>query len=75
MKFHKRNKEVYMKNINKQIKKLAKLKSKNASFISLYLNTKWENDDQKERVRIFFNRKSDNKMGVNHAIDATTRNG
>jgi peptide subunit release factor 1 (eRF1) len=47
-----------MKNINKEIKKLAKLSSSNAPFLSFYINTKWESDQQKERVRIFFNRKS-----------------
>ena len=37
----------------KEIKKLAKIPETDYPFISLYLNTKWEDEKQRERVRLF----------------------
>ena len=37
----------------KEIRKLAKIPETDYPFISLYLNTKWEDEKQRERVRLF----------------------
>ena len=37
----------------KEIRALAKIPETNYPFISLYLNTKWEDEKQRERVRLF----------------------
>ena len=39
--------------IKKEIKKLAKIPETDYPFISLYLNTKWEDEKQRKRVRLF----------------------
>ena len=37
----------------KEIRALAKIPETDYPFISLYLNTKWEDEKQRERVRLF----------------------
>lgn len=39
--------------IRTEIKKLARMEENAFPFISLYLNTKWENEQQRERIRLF----------------------
>lgn len=40
-------------NIKKEIRKLASIPETDHPFISLYLNTKWEDEKQRKRVRLF----------------------
>jgi len=39
--------------IRSEIKKLARMEEGSMPFISLYLNTKWEDEQQRERIRLF----------------------
>ena len=41
------------RNIKKEIRKLAKIPETDYPFLSLYLNTKWEDEKQRGRVRLF----------------------
>jgi peptide chain release factor subunit 1 len=43
--------------IKREIKKLAKIPETNYPFLSLYLNTKWEDEKQRSRVRLFVKNK------------------
>ena len=39
--------------IRNEVKKLARLEETPYPFVSLYLNTKWDDEQQRERIRLF----------------------
>ncbi len=53
--------------IRTEIKKLARMEEGHFPFISLYLNTKWEDEQQRERIRLFT--KNELKKGYDQLKD------
>ncbi len=53
--------------IRSEIKKLARIEEGDSPFISLYLNTRWEDEQQRERIRLFT--KNELKKGFDQLKD------
>jgi peptide chain release factor subunit 1 len=57
------------------IKQLAKLQRSPSPFLTMYLNTRWHNEKQRERVRIFVKTKLKECLASNSRLPAAARQG